>query len=117
MLFRCCAGCRPGRWCRSPTSSELSFDDAHEPAAIVREMRLGPHDEYWVRIVGWAPKSENRRLFGYAQTLEAADMAVTFIDEPDIVKRSFSRDAARLAGVPSAGDAAAAGGQEARNPV
>jgi hypothetical protein len=65
--------------------------DVHdEPAAVIREMRVGADQEYFVRIVGWAPRSEDRRLFGYARTLEMANMAVTYVDEPEVVRRSFS---------------------------
>lgn len=68
----------------------LIRDEYDVPAAVIREMTLGPDRTYVARIVGWAPRSEDRRLFGYAQTLEMANMAVTFIEEPEAVRRAFS---------------------------
>lgn len=58
-------------------------DDPTYPVAVVRELPERTPDRY--RIVRWAPRSEDRRLFGYAPSLEAADLAVTFTGpEPDM---------------------------------
>ena len=51
-------------------------DDAARPVAIVRHLLDKPGDNY--RVVRWASRSEDRRLFEYFPTLEKADMAVTF---------------------------------------
>jgi hypothetical protein len=56
-------------------------DDPAHPAALVREIPNRPNR---YRVVRWAPRSEDRRLFEYFPSLELADMAVTFVGrEPD----------------------------------
>lgn len=52
-------------------------DDPQHPAALVRELPERAGNRY--RVVRWAPRSEDRRLFDYFSTLEQADMAVTFM--------------------------------------
>jgi hypothetical protein len=52
-------------------------DELHGPAAIARSFNF--NQEHWYRIVSWAPKSEDRYLFGWVRTLAMADMAVTFL--------------------------------------
>lgn len=54
-------------------------DDPARPAALVRHLPERPDHKY--RVVRWAPRSEDRRLFEYLPSLEAADMAVTFMGE------------------------------------
>jgi len=57
-------------------------DDPRHPVALVRELSERPQNRY--RVVRWAPRSEDRRLFEYLPSLEQADMAVTFVRrEPD----------------------------------
>jgi len=52
--------------------------DLARPSAV-RKLDRGPRSGMY-RVVRWAPRSEDRRLFEYFQTLELADMAVTFIE-------------------------------------
>jgi hypothetical protein len=52
-------------------------DDPRHPAALVRQIPEKQDANY--RVVRWAPRSEDRRLFDYFRNLELADMAVTFI--------------------------------------
>jgi len=54
-------------------------DDPAKPAALVRFLPDGPSGGRY-RVVRWAPRSEDRRLFEYLPTLEKADMAVTFVE-------------------------------------
>ncbi|GAB3607043.1 hypothetical protein GCM10027413_24520 [Conyzicola nivalis] len=54
-------------------------DDPRRPAAVVRFLPAAPSGTRY-RIVRWAPRSEDRRLFEYVATLEQADMAVTFVE-------------------------------------
>jgi hypothetical protein len=54
-------------------------DDPARPAAVVRYLPDGPSGGRY-RVVRWAPRSEDRRLFGYLPTLEKADMAVTSVE-------------------------------------
>jgi len=58
-------------------------DDLARPAAVIRKLDRGPRSGAY-RVVRWAPRSEDRRLFEYFPTLELADMAVTFVERrPD----------------------------------
>jgi hypothetical protein len=58
-------------------------DDLAHPTAVIRYLEK-PVNGGNYRVVRWAPRSEDRRLFDYFRTLEMADMAVTFIEKhPD----------------------------------
>lgn len=64
-------------------------DDPRHPAALVRVIPERPTAHY--RVVRWAPRSEDRRLFDYFRSLEHADMAVTFMGaEPTRAATSLS---------------------------
>ena len=49
-----------------------------EPAAVVRAVKLGPHDDRYFRVVTWAQESADRVLRGYFSTLGEADCSVRF---------------------------------------
>jgi len=53
-------------------------DAKNQPAAIVRTVTLGPRRETFFRVVTWAPRSEERKLVGYFESLAIADRAVLF---------------------------------------
>ena len=53
-------------------------DSKHQPAAIIRTVTMGPRNERFFRVVTWAPKSEDRQLVGYFETLAIADRSVKF---------------------------------------
>ena len=54
-------------------------DSPSRPVALVRLLPDKPEAKY--RVVRWAPLPEDRRLFEYFPTLEAADMSVTFMEK------------------------------------
>lgn len=54
------------------------------PKALVRRFDATRDHPTFFRVVTWAPKSEDRRLWGYFPTLEEADHSVKF-DVPDKV--------------------------------
>jgi hypothetical protein len=54
-------------------------DDPSRPVAVVRYLDDAPSGAQY-RVVRWAPRSHDRRLFEYFPSLEKADMAVTFVD-------------------------------------
>jgi len=58
--------------------------------ALVRYLPDKPADRY--RVVRWAPRSEDRRLFEYFPSLEMADMAVTFLGEEPSTSRTALSD-------------------------
>jgi hypothetical protein len=58
-------------------------DDPSKPVAVVRYLDNAPSGGQY-RVVRWAPRSEDRRLFEYFPSLEKADMAVTFIDRDPV---------------------------------
>jgi hypothetical protein len=61
-------------------------DDPARPVAVVRYLDDAPSGAQY-RVVRWAPRSEDRRLFEYFPSLEKADMAVTFIDRDPVTGR------------------------------
>jgi hypothetical protein len=54
-------------------------DDPARPSAVIRYLPDRPSGGRY-RVVRWAPRSEDRRLFEYLPTLERADLAVTFVE-------------------------------------
>lgn len=52
-------------------------DHPARPAALVRYIDKKRDESY--RVVRWAPRSADRRLFEYFPSLEMADMAVTVV--------------------------------------
>jgi hypothetical protein len=71
-------------------------DDRRRPRAMIRRFEFGEHGETWYRVVFWAPRSEDRRLLGWARSLETADMAVKFsaVQSGSLPQYSSARSAA-----------------------